>query len=481
MPCQRANLLPIIAASACLIGALVAHAARQEAAPTAPPAPVATPTDAPPAPVNPARRVHAIVDRNTETGGTVVSEDAKRIVIERDGTRTELIKDHVLEIIELLELQSPTPGIIYRRDGSGFRADIVRDGFDAVEYRIGKVPGSISRAEVYRISLSRSFEEQYEALKKSMHKDDTVRRLALCDWLVSQRKYAEARVELQSLVDDSKSPEAVKLLARVDAQIASMRPRVRPGSGDPVPLVESDRQGRLLPNRVLTPEEVNLIRVYEIDFDRPPRVEVDPAHTKALMEAHSASPLVPADAPSRSALMRGDPLQVVRLAFALKARDFYPNITVVSEPHALAAFRAQVHDSWLIPNCATSRCHGGPDAGRLFLFNTGTADAGVRYANLLNVLMGNIDGTPIVSCERPNESLLIQYALPPEEATHPHPAVKGWKPVLGAKLNPEKLQASLAWIRSLYQPRPVYPIDYTPPDLRLPQPGSASDSDEPSR
>ncbi len=433
--------------------------------------------DAPAAP----QRVHLFVDRTTELSGTVVEQDDHRIVIERNGERREFRKDAILDIVPLLEISAPTAGIIYRRDGSAFRAELIADGFDAVEYRIGKVPGSIARAEVYRVALSRPFEEQYRALKASTHKDDTVRRLGLCDWLVAQRKYEEARSELQLLVADSKLPEAVSLLRQVEAQLAMSKPRERSTESDDLPPAIPDRNGRPLPTRVLTPEEVNLIKVYEIDFDRPPRVAVDPTKIKELLEAYSSSPLVPSDAPSRAALMQGDPLKVVQLAFALKAREFYTNIKVVTEPSALVAFRTLVHDGWLIPNCATSRCHGGPDAGRLFLFNTNTADPRVRYANLLNVLKGTVDGEPLISVERPEASLLIQCALPPEEATHPHPTVKGWRSVLGSKANADRLRASLGWIRSLYQPRPVYPFDYTPPDLSLPQPGSAADADEPTR
>ena len=429
------------------------------------------------------QRVYIFVDRTTEIGGTVVSQDDERIIIEHAGTRSEFRKDAILDIIPLLEIAQPTPGVIYRRDGSAFRAEIVADDLDAVRYRIGKVPGSVARRDVFRIGLSRPFEERYKALRESINKDDLVRRLALCDWLVKERQYEEAKNQLIALVDDTKSPEAVALLRRVEAQLSTIKPKpeVVLSESDEIPPELPQRHGSPLPTRVLTADEANLLRVYEIDFDRPPRLEVAPTDAKALMEEFSANPLVPADQPSRAALMHGDPLNVVRLAFGLKARDFYPKIKVISEPIALSDFRRKVHDGWLIPNCATSRCHGGPDAGAFFLFNTNTADQRVRYANLLNILRGSSHDAPLIDFEKPSESILIQYALPAEESSHPHPAVKGWRAVLGSKVHPQKLQETEQWIRSLYQPRPVYPIDYTPPDLRTPLPGSPQDSDEPTR
>lgn len=471
-------MLPLLAPILAVV--IVASTAAQS--PTVPPSPAPAPEPAPPSAPAPPQRVHIYVDRTTEASGTVVSQDDESIVIERDGKTTTYRKDAILDIIGLYEIPTPVAGVIYRRDGSGFRAEIIADDFDEVRYRIGKVPGAIARKDVYRIGLSRPFEERYKALRESVHPDDFVRRLALCDWLVSEKEYDEARTLLLALVADSKLPEAVALLKRVDAQLALLKSSAkRPsGSEDEIPPDLPDHHGRPLPTRVLTNDEVNLLRVYEIDFDRPPRVEVAAGDTKQLIEEFSANPLVPGDAQSRAALMQGSPLDVVRLAFGLKARDFYPKIKVVSEPWTLAEFRRKVHDGWLIPNCATSRCHGGPDAG-LFLFNTNTADARVRYTNLLTLLRFPAGDVPLISFENPGQSLLIQHALPIDEASHPHPAVKGWRPVLGTKVHPQKLAETEGWIRSLYQPRPTYPIDYTPPDLRTPQPGTPADADEPSR
>jgi hypothetical protein len=48
-------------------------------------------------------------------------------------------------------------------------------------------------------------------------------------------------------------------------------------------------------------------------------------------------------------------------------------------------------------------------------------------------------------------------------------------------MNESRLAESVAWIKSLYQPRPTYPVDYEPPDFRLPPAGSDADQDEPSR
>lgn len=477
--CTSPLMRPTIALTALMNFALVGGAVAQSPEASPPPA-EAVPSDA----VTANQRVHLIIDRKTELGGTVVAQDDLTITIAHDGKQSVFRKDDVLDVIPLLDLAAPAMGVIYRRDGSGFRAEILSDDFDAVRYRIGKVPGSIARADVYRIGISRPFEERYKALLATIQPDDTVRRLALCDWLISERQYELAREQLVKLVDDTKMSSAVALLKQVEAQLNAMKASgtAQPANDPRTPQGENGNGlDRPLPTRILSADEMNIFRVYEIDFDIPPRVVIDQADTKALLEQYSENPLVPRDAAARTAIVQGDPLKVVRLAFELKARDFYPKIRVASEPFTMSEFRRKVHDGWLIPNCATSRCHGGPDAGKFFLFNNNTADARVRSTNLLTLLRGNSGGRPLVNFEDPIQSVIVQYALPADEAATPHPAVKGWRPIIGSKVHPQKLAETLGWIRSMYQPRPTYPIDYQPPDLSIPMPGTPDDADEPTR
>ncbi|MFM7479881.1 MAG: hypothetical protein ACKO4V_01975 [Planctomycetota bacterium] len=432
------------------------------------------------------RRVHVIVDRKSGVGGTVITEDETRLVIERDGKRTEFNKDLVIDVITLVEVTSPAPALVYLRDGGVRRVQLAADDFDEVRHVIGDTPRVIPREAVYRVVLIRPFDEQYKLLRESIDPDDHVRRLALCDWLVSQRKYSLAEQELVPLVEASKLPEAVALLKRVRSQLkldagrAAAATRradadVKKETKDASPAF--DMSGL----RLLSDAEINLIRVYEIDFDRPPRIAIAPADARQLFADHASNPRVPPDAAEQTALAEGDPLRLVRLAFDLKARDFYPRIRVLTEPESMLRFRRDVHDSWLIPNCATSGCHGGPDGGSLFLHRGERGDMQVATTNMLHILLGRTGDRPLLDFSDAARSPLLQYALPSDETATPHPPVKGWKPAFGKRVNEAKFAASVAWIRSLYQPRPTYPVDYEPPDFRLPPPGSNADQDEPSR
>ncbi len=475
-------------AHACTLGALcVAFCAGfdDEKPAEAPPAAAAQDPSTASKPALPAqRRVHIIVDRKTELGGTVVYEDESQIVIERDGKRSEFKKDQIIEAIPLLDVTGPTLVTVYWRDGTAKQVELLADDYNEVRYAVGNVTRSIPRAEVYRLALVRAFEDRYRDYKKSIEPEDYARWLALCDWLVDERRYVEAQSELVALVDKSKLPEAVALLKHVSAQVTLMQSKERTKPDQPAleatPTSKRPTSSKL-PTRILTDDEVNIIRVYELDFDAPSRVAIASNDIRAFLDAYNASAQVPPEGPARNALVDGDPMKIVQLAFDLKARDFYPKIRVLSEPPTLNLFRRKVHDAWLIGNCATSGCHGGENAGRFFLFQQNDSDVRVRYANLLNLLMGTSNDLPLVDFNDPLKSVVIQHALPTDEATNPHPKVDGWRPAFGRKVHPDKLAQSLAWIRSMYQPRPVYPIDYRPPDLRPVDGAGPADPDEPSR
>jgi hypothetical protein len=147
-------------------------------------------------------------------------------------------------------------------------------------------------------------------------------------------------------------------------------------------------------------------------------------------------------------------------------------VEVLSEPYALNLFREDVHNTWLMNGCATSRCHGGLQGGRLFLHRENHRDERVRSTNLLILERLRLEGQPpLVNYEEPMMSLLVQHALPRNRARLPHPDVPGWRPVFTPIAQP-LLERTIAWIEAMMQPRPEYPIDYDPPALDpAPPPG----------
>jgi hypothetical protein len=494
--------------------------AAEPAAP-APPGAAATPSAAPAAPPAPAapaaqpaepRQVWVFIDRWKEFGGTVMAETDQEITV-YDGIETRtFVKTKIADVVDITRPRPGQQGMIQLRDGTIVRGEIVRDSIEEVEFRVNSIAGKLPRSQVYRVMLEPDFETRYAALKGDIAPQEHGRRLGLARWLVAQERMDLAISELEALLREADVEAARDMLRDINARIRlqrsveesrKARPAANdgaapPGSASPVPgsastpgnatpiapamppalppgpPPEAPKRGPgppksadLLPKDLLTEADVNLIRVYEINFDDPPQLHVAPEGVRQLILRYGSSSLIPATAQERNALYTKPPLELARLLFDLRARDLYGHIAVEEDPAALALFRTRVHNSWLVPNCATSRCHGGVDAGRFFLYTGSAKDARIRYTNLMTLITLKFDGHPLVDFEDPPNSLVVQYAMPREMARYPHPDVRGWKPVL-TDSTPMLMSDTLEWIRSMYRPRPEYPIQFVPPRLDAP-------------
>lgn len=457
---------------------------------TPPPAPRATtPFDSPEVPLATApvstvgTRVWVFIDRYKEAGGTIEAEDDTTIVIrEPDGRVSSFAKGRLILIVRLVEpTKGGQEGIIHLRDGSDLRATIHADGFDAVEYELSGIRNKMPREAVSGVTLEASFDEKYKRFKESIKPAEIDKRLTFARWLMGERRFDLASEELRALTKEVDVPEGRDLLKQVEAQLAlDAASRARRGANgsesgtatnqgrSPAPSQSPRRTGPvdlkdILPSRLLSADDVNIIRVYEVDLKKPPRMDIAPDVIRDLITNYGSSALVPTGTDERNRMFTWEPAKILKLMYDLKARDLYPRVRVTSEPWTLNLFRTRVHDAWLIPNCATSACHGGIDAGRFFLHRRGSKEERVRYTNLLILTRSKLDH-PLVDFDDPDSSLIIQYALPRDEARTPHPEVKGWKPIFTGSAKALRGE-TLQWIRSMYKPRPDYPVDYEPPHL----------------
>ncbi|MDY7108303.1 MAG: hypothetical protein SYC29_06665 [Planctomycetota bacterium] len=456
MQCQFLPSLVVVLIALAAGGGLAAQDA--ETAPAQPP------QADPPAGEDAKPRVIVRVDRTTEVKGHIELEEEDVIVVRTpDGEVRSFAKGLVLRIVRLVEPEPGQTGVVVLESGQMHEGVILEDDFDHVLVEIEGIEARFRREVVDYVVLNPTFREQYEAYKAALKPEMAQRRLALCRWLVDERRYDLAEQELTSLLDDHELPEARRLLRIVRAQLAL---REKPPKRDEAeeepdrPEVEADSEPNLI-----SEEDVNIIRVFEIDFANPPRVVIRKETIERLINRYGTNKLIPASQEERERLYRADPIALVRLMFELRARDLYGEIEVLTEPHALDLFRRRVHDTFLMNNCATSRCHGGPDGGRLILHRRNSRDARVRYTNLLILERLELDPQwPLINYQKPLDSLLIQYGLPPEEARMPHPPAPGWKPVF-RRASDRMVRYTQQWMRSMFRPRPDYPVEYEPPTI----------------
>jgi len=414
------------------------------------------------------QRVILHIGRDREVRGHITLEDKDVIVVRRlDSTLESYSKSRVLKIVRLVDPKPGQTGVVIMRNGQRRVGVILEDSFDQVRLGIDGITTILVRETVDQVLLHPTFDQRYERYRSAARTPS--QKLQFCQWLVHEHRYSLASRQLSELMQQAPGPEARQLLKIVNAQLA-LAPDAR-DEGDPLfetgPEThdEDDPDADRLPSLVLTFDDVNLIRVYELDFDRPPKVAVAPETIRQMIERYGASSVIPASQLEQRALYRADPLEIVEMLFTLKARDLYPQVDVISEPFALNLFRRRVHNAWLLNNCATTRCHGGVSAGRLFLHRRGYRDERVRYTNLLILQRLELDPDwPLVNYDEPMMSLIVQYGLPRHLARQPHPDVSGWKRVIG-RGGQRMLRDTVPWIESMMQPRPEYPVEYEPPRM----------------
>jgi len=411
----------------------------------------------------PAVRVILHIGRDQVVMGHVTLEDDDVIVVRHLDDRLESYsKRRMLKIIRLVDPEPGQMGVVVLNGGQKRVGVIVEDTFDHVIVNIDGIRTKLVRKAVDHVILRPTFDQQYENYRSSARTPR--QRLQLCQWLVDERRYVLASEELAELVREHPGPDSIQLLNIVKAQLALTRRAPTPEPVEPA-AGGADDDETVLPAEILSFEDVNLMRVYEIDFDRPPQVAVDPATIRTMIELYGTSSVIPASELDRRALYRAEPIEIVEVLFTLKARKLYPEVNVITEPYALNLFRRRVHNAWLLNTCATARCHGGVDAGRFFLHRRRHKDERVRYTNLLILQRLEVDPQwPLVNYDEPMMSLIVQYGLPRHLARRPHPDVSGWKPVFG-RGGQRMLRDTVTWIESMMQPRPEYPVEYEPPRL----------------
>jgi hypothetical protein len=376
----------------------------------------------------------------------------------------------------------PAPGsfetILYLKDGSkaiGRLTDISGDSYTLV---ISGIPTRFDKSFVLRVAALPSIEERYKQMRATIPDEDLDQRLTLAQWLRDKRAYTLALAEVEGILKaDGAHPGARELKKLLDLQLEMERdsakrraekPPTTPDAPDgPSEIEKEAERSRNFPK--LSADQINILRVYELNLTNPPRLLVPKELIDEIIKRYASDELIPSTPEGREALYKSRPTQIIELLYRLKARELYGMVQVLEDPEAFQAFKRDVHQGWLINSCATSRCHGGEHAGRLMLDRYRPAEPATFYTNFFILERFRLaDGSPLINYTEPEKSPLVQFAMPRNLASRKHPHVRDgnsldqWKPAIRSK-DDRRYTNTRNWIRSMYQPRPDYGLSYDPP------------------
>lgn len=393
----------------------------------------------------------------------------------------------------------PGPGelvIVKLNSGQSFAGILLEKSAEAVAVDVNGLRVKLNRADIASIEYKPTRYDEYARLRAAIPEDDVSGTASLVLWLIEQEMFDEALAEAERLVEVRiGDADATRLLRETQATIR-LRQRDEKESGDGggsardlerqrEQLASEIERVRFGPNDfpVLSREQINLMKVYEIDISNPPRLRITHDTIDRLFAEYGEHPLVPESRQARDVFRRKPAHEILDVMFRAQARTLYGDVQVIGNPHAMEKFRDDIHARWLINSCASTRCHGGKGAGRFVLRNIRRNTDETFYTNFLIIDRYRTEqGLPLLNWSDPPRSPLMHYALPRDDALFPHPEVDGWTPTIRSRSD-RNFQDAMDWMRSMYLPRPDYGIDYeSPTDLaeRLAREAEERDEDGPA-
>lgn len=345
---------------------------------------------------------------------------------------------------------------------------------------IGAITQSYDLERIDRFETIPDIETRYRTMRSIIVNNDIEQILALCSWVLREGREDLAIPDLRAAAE--LKPDDSRIADMLRGAEARARLRESAGSGKPNQTAPADpahnhQQIERPAFAVLTADQINLIKVFEIDFASNPRIEIDRDVIDRLLTTYETEPGMPTTEEGKELIRRQPAKQQLDLMFRLKARELYPFVKVRDHPPQILAFRDRVHRTWLVNSCASSACHGGEAGGRFRLKNTEPNVEATYYTNLLIIDRFKMsDGRPLINYAKPEESPILHLAMDRAKSLSAHPQVPGiagegdaWRPFF-RNTDDRRYQQALQWIQGMYMPRPDYGIDYTPPTPSEPSP-----------
>lgn len=339
---------------------------------------------------------------------------------------------------------------------------------------------TFARAEIAGVRFEKSARETYAEDRAGIKGDDLEKRytLLLNFYYKNEKNLALAqfaKAEADQLMQDFPDSAQIKRLSRVIADRLSKKdaavdapavpatdpkadPKVEPGAAKD-PKAKPDKDEEQLPAApavgLLPAADQNLLRVYQLNFtfqrgrpagaDKAVKVVFPKEAVEALFKDHpDAEELAKYKGKLGETQFRAlSPLEQLDVLFTVKDRALYGKIEVKTEPAALAAFRNTHHRH-------VASHFGAYFAGLvqgLIAKPKNLTNQAEAYTNFLALNLANVDGHPVINRDKPEESLLLQWGLPRNEAKFPAPNIKGWKPCFSSPRD-SRFIALAEWIKT---------------------------------
>jgi hypothetical protein len=362
------------------------------------------------------------------------------------------------------------PGIVKTRDGQTFRGDVSEQDDQIVIDHKG-IHTIVPRENLRTLTYADSIDQESRRRLARLTRYDVPGRLELAQWLFENHAYDLARGVLDEAREiQPRNPDVADMIRTVDRQSDLENRENRRHA--PVELAAADNspRGAATPApagprasaaKQLTPEEINIIKQDEWQEGQPITARFQNDVRRRFIAREGLTPAefnrLPPPRQAWAIIHRGTP--------EMKAD------VLLSDPPVMLQFRKVQRT--LVSACAACHTESKP-VGGFGLQAPADNEAGFYTNFIILQKYGHKEGDrkySMIDRERPEDSLLTQFALPPELADAPHPKAGNYKGVVRMRNDP-RLKAALEWIGSL---SPIAP-DYSDIELAPARPATAPSS-----
>ena len=309
--------------------------------------------------------------------------------------------------------------------------------------------------------------EDYADRLAKLKKDDFAGQLALGQWALDNKLYPEAVKHLEEAVKLKDVERARLLLRQAKAKLdEAQKTKDVPAKSDGGSVSSAGGEGATFNMKyMVSDDDIQRIRVAELSDDDRVTIELRKNVVERFLDQVRGQGKF-AEKGADAEFRRLSPLTQAKYIIKEVAGDdpLRNDIIIKSDPSSMLKFRSDVW-RWVSTSCALATCHGSAKGkGGLKLWNVTARNENVDYTDFLildSFLAKN--GLQVIQRDNPEDSLLLQFGLPGNQAKHRHPKEKS--PAFASHNSP-LYKATLDWIMSLKRPlHPEYGLKSLPPHV----------------
>ena len=360
------------------------------------------------------------------------------------------------------------PGVVKTRDGQTYDGDIDEQPDEVVVDHKG-IHTTITRDRIQTVSYFDSIEQQYRRRLAKLTQYDVAGRLELAHWLFANKAYDLAR----QVLEDAQSirphnEEVAAMLQTLERQVQLERSEARKKA--PVELAAADnnpRGGAPPPDRgqqpqqkqpervdiggLLMPEEVNLVKQSEWQEGQVVKVKFENDVRRRYVAREGLDPAV---------FNRQPPAQQAWAIVRHGSPDMKKDVIILNDPPVMLQYKKV--QATIVNVCA--KCHTQDKPAGGFGVHFPDESEAATYTNFVLLQryseMINKNKFLMINRERPQDSLLAQFALPPDVGDPGHQKVPNYNGVARTR-NDQRYRQLADWLSALNPVAPEYDFDLT--------------------